>query len=252
MKLSVVIITFNEEDNIEKCLKSVQNITDEIIVVDSFSTDKTKEICQKYNVKFYEQKWLGYSQQKNYANSLATNNYILSIDADEVISEELEKSILSLTTFDGVYKFNRLTNYCGHWIKHCGWYPDAKIRIFPKNEVKWVGEFVHETLDIPNGTKLTQLKGDLLHYTTKTISQHINTINNFSGKSAMSKFTQGKRTNLLKILFKSKLKFFIMYFIKLGFLDGYYGYVVCKNSAHAAFLQETMMRELEKENSNKK
>lgn len=244
INLSVVIITFNEEKNIGRCLASVQEIADEIVVVDSFSTDKTKAICESYGVRFFEHKWEGYSQQKNYANSLAKNDYVLSIDADEVVSEKLKNSILSISNLDGVYEFCRLTNYCGKWIKHCGWYPDKKIRLFERNKIKWNGDSIHETLDISPDLPIHFLQGDLLHYTFYTISQHVGTMNNFSSIEASSRFERGKRTNLLKIIFKPFFKFFIMYVLKLGFLDGYYGYVVCKNSAHAAFLREVKIREL--------
>ena len=144
MQISAVIISHNEERNIRRCLESVQSVADEIVVVDSLSEDKTEEICNEFNVKFVKQQWLGYSEQKNLANNLATNDWILSIDADEELSEELKKSILELKnnniSDDNVFSMNRLTNYCGHWIRHCGWYPDRKIRIWNRNVGMWKGE----------------------------------------------------------------------------------------------------------------
>ena len=124
MKLTAVIITKNEERNIARCLESLKDVADEIVVVDSLSTDSTEEICKSFNVKFIQQEWLGYSDQKNFANSLATNDWILSIDADEELSDELKNSILEIKnkdiSDDNVFSMNRLTNYCGHWIRHCG------------------------------------------------------------------------------------------------------------------------------------
>ena len=140
-KISATIITLNEEDKIRRCIESLNGIVDEIIVVDSLSTDATKSICEEFGIRFIEQKWLGYSEQKNLANRLATNDWILSIDADEALSEELKKSILKLkeseTDDNIVFSFNRLNNYCGKWIHHSGFYPDKKIRIWNRNVGKW-------------------------------------------------------------------------------------------------------------------
>lgn len=246
-KLSVVIITFNEEKNIGRCLASVQEIADEIVVVDSFSTDKTKEICESYGVRFFEHPFEGHIQQKNYAAQKANYKYVLSLDADEALSGKLKeqiKQIKSNFSADGYY-VNRLSNYCNHWIRHCGWYPDKKLRIWNKEKGEWGGKNPHDKFMMYQKDALTKrLKGDLLHYTFHTISQHVATMNNFSSIEATSRFERGKRTNLLKIIFKPFFKFFIMYVLKLGFLDGYYGYIVCKNSAHAAFLREIKIREL--------
>ena len=248
-KLSVVIITFNEERNIERCLKSVQNIADEIIVVDSFSTDNTVSICNKYDAKLHQEKWLGYSEQKNLANNLAQHELIFSIDADEAVSPELEQSILEIkesATKNTAFKIKRLTNYCGNWIHHCGWYPDSKLRIWFKEEAKWEGE-IHETVKFNNkDVNVETLNGDLLHYSFYTIDEHLNVINKFSSLKANKDFNKGKGTNLIKILFKPCIKFLIMYFLKLGILDGYYGFVVCKNSAFSEHLKQVKLKELTK------
>ena len=132
VQISAVIITFNEEKNIERCLQSLQGIVDEIVVVDSFSKDQTKSICEKYNVKFVEHAFEGHIEQKNYAITQASYPYVLSLDADEALDETLKSSILKVKknwTHDG-YSMNRLTNYCGSWIKHCGWYQDTKLRLW--------------------------------------------------------------------------------------------------------------------------
>lgn len=248
VKLSVVIITLNEEQNIEKCILSVKPIADEIIVLDSFSTDKTKEICKKNKVKFFEKEWMGYSKSKNYANALTENDLIFSIDADEVVSEKLKQSILDIKkqqNINNAFEISRLTNFCGSWIKYCGWYPDKALRIWNKNEGAWKGD-IHEKVVLNKGVEKMQLKGDLLHYSFRTIEQHINTINKFSSIAANQRFDKGKKTNALRILFKPFFKFLHMYFIKLGFLDGYHGFVICKNSAFSAFLKEIKLKELTK------
>jgi glycosyltransferase involved in cell wall biosynthesis len=249
IQLSVVIITLNEEKNIARCLDAVVELTNDIVVVDSFSTDKTKQVCEQYsNVNFIQTEWKGYSSTKNYANKQAKHSYILSLDADEVISKELKKSLLKLTKLDGVYEFNRLTNYCGKWIKHCGWYPDKKIRIFPKDIVYWNGEDVHETLFIPKNLAINFLKGDLLHYSFYTEEQHLKQIDHFTDISSKAAFDKGKRSNGFTIFYKSTFKFFRDYILKWGFLDGYYGYIVCKNSAYAKRLKYTKLKKL---NQNK-
>jgi glycosyltransferase involved in cell wall biosynthesis len=249
MQISAVIITFNEEDNISSCIESIEQIVDEIIVVDSFSTDKTVEIAKRYSkVKCYSQKWLGYVEQKNYANSLTTFNTILSIDADELLSQQLKESILKLKELDEnllkVYEVSRLTNYCGSWIKHCGWYPDKKIRIFNKQSVKWQGELVHETLALLENIEIIHLKGDLLHYSYNNTSSHLQQLDKFTTLTAQEAHNKGKRTNLLELYFRPKWKFLRDYIFKLGFLDGYAGYQVCKLSATATFLKYAKLKEL--------
>lgn len=245
--LSLVIITFNEEKNIERCLQSVQSVVDEIIIVDSFSTDKTIEICQKYNTTIIQQKWLGYSDQKNLGNHKSSNDYILSLDADEALSETLIQSILELKKngFKGAYSFNRLNNYCGKWIKHTAWYPDKKLRIWNKNEGQWKGD-IHEEITFDTDIKNHHIKGDLLHYSFYSIEEHINVINKFSSSKAEALYRKRKKVNLFKLLLKPLLKFFIIYIIKRGFMDGYYGYVISKNSAFSDHLKFVKLRELYK------
>ena len=159
-KISAVIITFNEEKYIEKCISSLEEIADEIIVVDSFSTDRTEDICGKFNVRFSKHKFDGYVEQKNYAMSLASYPYILSLDADEALSDELKKSILGIKDnlkYDG-YIFNRLNNYCGKWIKHSRWYPDKHLRLFNSAKGKWTGPNPHDKFKLDPGSKVTRIK----------------------------------------------------------------------------------------------
>jgi glycosyltransferase involved in cell wall biosynthesis len=239
-QLSVVIITFNEEKNIERCLRSVVGIADEIIVVDSFSTDNTETICRGFEkLKFYKHSFLGYIEQKNKALEFASNPYVLSLDADEALSEELQQSILKAKeawSYDG-YRFNRLNNYCGIWIRHTDWYPDRKLRIFDKRKGTWAGDNPHDQYILPHGSKIGYLKGVILHYSYDSISQHIIQQNKFSNIAAQVLFERGKNVSILGIVSKPMWTFFRNFFIKLGFLDGFYGFLVCSVSAFYTFMK---------------
>lgn len=243
--LSVVIITKNEERNIDRCLKSVENIADEIVVVDSFSTDETENICKRYNVNFVQHEWQGYIQTKNYANSLASNNLIFSIDADEAVSPKLEKAILAIkkqSTDGKVFSMNRLMNYCGEWIRHGGWYPDTKVRIFDRRFVQWQGEKVHETLAIPQDFEEIKLDGDLLHYSFYSVEQHRRQNEHFAHLSAEEAIERGKKVGFLAPYTHSVWKFIRDYFFKGGFLDGRYGLIISKINSAGIFLKYQLIR----------
>ncbi|MBQ3595969.1 MAG: glycosyltransferase family 2 protein [Bacteroidales bacterium] len=238
-KISATIITLNEEDKIRQCLESLQDVADEIVVVDSLSTDNTKSICEEFGVRFIEQKWLGYSEQKNLANNIASHDWILSIDADEVLSDELKKSILKIKNEERetkneelVYSFNRLNNYCGKWIHHSGFYPDKKIRIWNRKVGKWEG-IVHEVIKFSTKVKEVHLKGDLLHYSYSKPEDFERQVFKFAEMRAQHYFDKGKKNaGLLSVV--SPIFFFIKhYLIRLGFLDGKEGFVMCWVSAKA-------------------
>lgn len=182
-KLSAVIITFNEERNIERCLHSLHGIADEIVVVDSFSKDRTKEICLGFGVKFVEHSFEGHIQQKNWAITQASHQFVLSLDADEALDDELKNSILKAKSNgmkDGYY-MNRLTNYCGHWVKHCGWYPDKKLRLWNSQKGAWTGINPHDKYEMHDGDKVTGwLKGNLLHYSYYSVEDHYKQVNYFT------------------------------------------------------------------------
>jgi len=247
-KISAVIITYNEEKNIERCLNSVKDIADEIVVVDSFSSDKTEEICSGYQVKFIKHAFEGHIEQKNWAITQASNPYILSLDADEALSDSLKRSIQSIKVnwkHDG-YKFNRLTNYCGKWIKHTGWYPDRKLRLWDSRKGSWKGVNPHDKYEMIKGSVVKHLKGDLLHYSYDSIKQHVDQVNKFTDIASVAAFKDGKNSNFMKIVFHPFWKFIRDYLIKFGFLDGYYGFVISMISAHATFLKHLKIRELRK------
>ncbi len=244
-KLSVVIITLNEEKNIARCLRSVEGLTDDIVVVDSGSTDLTESICKTFGVRFFTHEWLGYSETKNYANSLARHPLILSLDADEALSQELRNSIQKVLENQkaSAYSMNRLTNYCGKWIKHCGWYPDKKIRLFNYDAGTWQG-LIHEVLKLHNGAPVEHLKGDILHYSYYSVAEHIAQANKYSTLTAQKAFQEGRRSSLLKVLINPVIRFKRDYIFKAGFLDGYYGFVICTISAFTTFLKYVKLRSL--------
>ncbi len=251
-KISGVIISFNEEKHIGKCLASLQGIADEIVVVDSFSTDSTKDICSKYNVRFYEHPFEGYVEQKNYALSLATNQYVLSLDADEELSEKSRESILQIKDdlkYDG-YKFNRLTNYCGGWIKHSGWYPDSHIRLFDVTKGKWRGTNPHDKFRMNPGAGIKRLKGDILHWYCESFEEHIDKINRFSTIMATEYFKQGKKGGFLIASAHKWWRFFRTYYIGAGFLDGFRGHAACSISAYGSFLKYAKLMKMNHDAKN--
>lgn len=244
--LSVVIITLNEEKNIGRCLDSVKGIADEIIVVDSFSTDDTQKICESYEVVFIQKEWMGYVDTKNFALGQSSFNLVLSLDADEALTDKLKNTVIQIKNSrdkDG-YTFNRLTNYCGQWIYHCGWYPDKKLRLFDKTRAKWEGVDIHEFVKMEKDANTGHADGDLLHYSYYSISQHIKQALSFSEISANSFFKQGKKAGISTIASAPFIRFFRDYFFRMGILDGYYGFVICVISAHATFLKYVILREL--------
>jgi glycosyltransferase involved in cell wall biosynthesis len=250
LKISAVIITYNEEANIERCLDSLEGTADEVLVVDSFSSDRTADICKSKGVDFIQHPFDGHIEQKNYALSCASNDYVLSLDADEALSEELIQSIQAAKqdwTEDG-YSVNRLTNYCGKWIRHCGWYPDTKIRLWDRSKGHWGGVNPHDHVVMDEPIRIRHLSGDLLHYSYPTIRDHISQINSFSDIAARAAFEKGRQSNLaLDICLNPTLTFFKKYFLKLGLLDGYEGFVISISTAYGKFLKYIKLRELEKE-----
>ncbi|HRG57317.1 MAG TPA: glycosyltransferase family 2 protein [Bacteroidia bacterium] len=245
-QLSVVIITFNEAKNIAKCLQAAVQVADEIIVYDSFSTDDTSEIAKQFGAKVFQGAWQGYSASKNLANSQAKFDWILSLDADEVLSKTLQDDIVRLKQ-NGLQtaSFKRLTNYCGSWIRHCGWYPDIKLRLFNRKQMQWQG-LIHEQLISMTNKKISSvlLQGDCLHYSYYSVTEHYIQTEKFSGLSAQSLFEKGIKTNLISIYLAPIFKFVKMYFVQLGFLDGYYGFVVCKVSSKAIYLRNKKLKAL--------
>lgn len=243
--ISAVIITHNVVHTIRPCLEALKKVCDDIVVMDSFSDDGTVEICQKMDVRIMPQEWLGYSKTKNLGNELAQHDWILSIDSDEVLSDELIDTLKQLKVKNGhVYSLDRLTNFCGKWIYHSGWYPEWKIRLFNRKEVKWQGDFVHETLSIPTGFLEIKLKGKLFHYSYRDKEDHLQRIKKYAQLSAQERFEKGKKASFVKIYLSPAARFFRTYFIKKGFLDGREGLLIAWRSAYMVKLRYSILKEL--------
>jgi glycosyltransferase involved in cell wall biosynthesis len=243
MRLSVVIITFNEEKNIARCIESVKKVADEIIVVDSCSSDRTAEIARSKGAVVKLQPFLGYVEQKNMALQVSSNDYVLSLDADEALDKTLESSILQEKNnfnFKG-YSMNRCTNYCGKFIRHGAWYPDRKLRLIDKKNACWGGDNPHDKLIMKDESPIKHLKGDILHYSYNSIDEHVQQNNKFSSISAETYFKRGKKTNAFKMIIHPFWAFFLGYILRGGFLDGFYGFVVALHVAHLSFLKHAKL-----------
>jgi glycosyltransferase involved in cell wall biosynthesis len=223
--VSACVITFNEEENVSACMESVA-WADEIIVVDSFSTDNTVEICRSYTDKVFFRKWSGFLDQKNYAVDLSTNTWILNIDADERVSPALRDEIVeALGSNDDVngYYIPRHTYYLGRWINHGGWYPNYQLRLFRKDKGKWAGEQLHEKVSVEGETKT--LRNDLLHFAYRSLSDQLKTIDSFSRASAEIMRGKGVRVTPFHLLARPPIKFLETYIYKQGFRDGIPGLI---------------------------
>ena len=238
--ISACIISYNEEKKIESCLKSLDGVVDEIVVVDSLSKDSTVEITSKYTDKIFHQEFLGHVRQKNFAVDKAKNDWILSLDCDEQLSSQLKKSIIDikddLDRYDA-YKMARKTYYVYRWLNHC-WYPDIKVRLFNRKKAHWGGTDPHDKV-IVTGGDIKLLPGDILHYSFDSISAHIQTLDKFTEIAAREIINSGKRATLLSAISRSFWMFNRMYFLKLGFLDGLAGFVASVISSGHVFVKYT-------------
>ena len=251
--LSAVIITYNEEHNIQACLESCAEMVDEIIVLDSFSTDATPEICRRHpKVKFFQHPFDGHVQQKNRAIELCSSEWILSLDADERVSPQLCRSIEQFLEKNPVVagaKFPRLTFHLQRFIRHSGWYPNARYRLFRKGQAYWGGVNPHDRLFLKG--KGTRLKGDLLHFSIKDLSDQIRNINSFTSIAALERYNRGADFSLLRLVFKPPAAFFETYLWKLGLLDGMQGFILAVCAAYYVFLREAKLYELSRLGSDK-
>lgn len=242
--LSAVIITYNEESNIGRCLLSLVGIADEIIIVDSASTDNTCSIAEQYGARIIQHPFAGFAAQKNLAAQAATHNWVLSLDADEVLSEELKSAILQVKSnaaYDA-YFLKRSTNFCGTFIRHGSWYPDKQCRLWDKTKGDWQGTIHEKWRLFEPYKKYGTLNGDLLHYSFNSISDYLNMTERYTTLSAQEALQKGKNVSLLKLILGPKFKFIQDYIIRLGFLDGYAGYVAYRLAANMAFVKYSKIR----------
>ncbi len=238
-RISVVIISFNEEKNIARCIQSVKRIADDIVVVDSHSTDKTREIAVQEGARVIEHSFEGHIQQKNWAITQALYPFILSIDADEYLSETLQKSIevIKGSGLSDGYMMNRLNFYCGKPIKTCGWYPDKKLRLWDSTQGAWKGTNPHDRYMMRDGARIKSLKGDLLHDTYPTKNDFLNQIQKFATISAQHKKYHNLFYLIFKMLFSPIFKFIKTYIIHNGFKEGFLGMYICYNQSREVFLK---------------
>ena len=242
--ITAVIITQDEERNIGRCLASVEGVADEVVVVDSGSSDGTEDLCRAAGARFVSHAWEGYAAQKNFANSLASGSWILSLDADEALSPTLRESLLRWKAAPGgdeAVSFNRLTHYCGRAVRHCGWYPDSKVRLWPAGAAAWDGS-VHETLRYARPLPQRHLDGDLLHYSYTSVADHAARQVRYAALAAEKARARGKRCSALGLRLRPAWAFLHAYIVKGGFLDGRTGYTVCRMTAFYTFLKYAMLR----------
>jgi glycosyltransferase involved in cell wall biosynthesis len=238
-KISLVIIAFNEEKQIAYCLESARDIVDDIVVVDSYSTDRTAEIVASYNARFVQHAFEGHIQQKNWAITQAKYPFILSLDADERLSEKLRASILKAKEMDHIdgFSMNRLNFYCGRPIKHCGWYPDKKLRLWDSSKGKWEGRNPHDKYQMQANAKLMHLEGDILHNTYPDKESLVKQVEKFSGITSQYLKEKSWLFLLFKLSFSPSFKFFQSFVLKTGFLEGSTGLFICYQLSREVFLR---------------
>ena len=244
--LSIVIITRNESANIADCLKSV-SWADEIVVVDSGSTDNTVEICREYGCKVLEADWPGFGPQKNRALAMATQPWVLSIDADERVTPELKAELLEMMNNDegfAGFEIPRLSSFCGRFIEHSGWRPDYVLRLFKRDKAIFSDDLVHEKVLIEGRSK--KLKSSLIHYTYTSLDQVIDKMNQYSQLSAQSKFEKGERSTVRKAVLKGIFAFVRTYILRAGFLDGSHGLMLAISNAQGTYYKYAKLALLSK------
>lgn len=255
MKISATIITFNEERNIQQAIDSVK-WADEVVVVDSESTDKTREIAESLGARVLINPWPGFSKQKQFAVEEAANDWILSIDADERITNELKLEIESLSNYSEIadgYRIPRLSYYMGRPIRHGGWYPDRQLRLFDRRKGKWREMLVHESVGMCDGTKTTNLSSDIQHFSVENATHHHRMIGErYAPLAARQMFENGKRTSRFGIVTTGFFAFFRAYFLKAGFLDGLAGFAIASFAAHHAFLKHLILWEMQQNKTIKR
>lgn len=250
-KLSVIIITRNEESNILACLESVA-WADEIIVVDSGSTDATVDICREFGALVHAHDWPGFGTQKNRALSYATNEWVFSIDADERVTPELCTSIKTALQDDlgcSAYRISRLSSYCGRFMRHSGWYPDRIVRLFKREAARFTDALVHESVEVQG--KIGLLKGELLHYSYEDLEQVLNKANQYSSAAARMLQGRGRKSSMSGAVMRGMWTFVRTYFLQRGFLDGREGFMVAVSNAEGTYYRYLKLMLLNEQRDHK-
>lgn len=251
MRISVVIITRNEERHIARCLSSVAGVTDESIVVDSGSSDRTREIATSLGSKVFRRDWTNYSEQKNFGASQASHDWILSLDADECLSDSLRQRLQELKRAGPqaeAYSFPRKPFYLGRWIMHSGWYPDPKIRLYQRGRAAWTGEYVHESLIVQG--EIHRIDADILHYTCDSIGEHLARLDRYTDLAAEEMWQKREESGPARWLTSPGIAFISSYFIKAGFLDGPQGLLIALFAGYYNFLKYAKLWEKWRQRSN--
>jgi (heptosyl)LPS beta-1,4-glucosyltransferase len=238
-RISAVVITKNEAHNVERCLRSLAPVADEIVVVDDASTDGTRELCERLGARVVTQPWLGYGPQKNLGNGLATHEYVLSVDADEVVDEALQRSVLAEKRrgLAGSYAVARLNWYYGRFLRHGFEYPDARIRLFPRSAAAWDDRQVHEGLVFSRRLPTRRLEGHLLHYAYRTVEEHVAKANRYTTLAAQDAYARGVKVSLARVVLSPLVTFLRSYLWKRGFLDGLHGFALAALHANGTLLK---------------
>jgi len=250
MKITATIITFNEESNIQKACESVA-WADEIVVVDSESTDHTQQLAASSGARVISNPWPGFSAQKQFAVEHSTHDWVFSLDADERVSDELNNSIATLkakkeTNLADGYSISRRSYYQGRWIRGGGWYPDRQLRLFRKSAGRWKQRYIHESVEMNPGARVEDLDGDLLHYTVRDAAHHHQMIGErYAPLAARQMFEEGRRTSAMSIATAAPSAFFRSLILKAGFRDGLAGLSIASFAAHHAFLKHLMLWEMQ-------
>jgi len=245
LKLSVVIISFNEEKDIGRCLDSVGDVADEIVVVDSLSTDRTHEICKSHGVRLISHPWEGYVNQKNYALEQAKYDHVLSLDADEALSGEMNFEILSIKKnweFDG-YIFNRKNKYCGKWMEFTTLYPDRKLRLFDRRKGRWTGYDPHDHIEMEAGSRIKKVKADILHWAMEDIEEQKRKALNFARVAAKAYADEGRKPWPGQCLVHASWRFLREYFFRLGIFDAKQGLWFSWYAAKYTYLKYSMIKD---------
>jgi glycosyltransferase involved in cell wall biosynthesis len=240
-QISVVVITYNEEANIARCLASVQPFAAEIVVVDSGSTDATREIAERHGARVLVQPWLGYGPQKQFALEQSRMPWVFSIDADEEVSPRLAREITELDFAAAGYTVPRLVWYMNRWIRHGGWHPDEVLRLIRRDKARFTPDSVHESVLVEGPTRA--LKAPLYHYSYRDLAHHVVKMNAFSTLSAERMAGSGRRSGWLQIAFRPPWEFFRVYVLRLGFLDGFAGFMIGVMHAQYTFLRYSKLKE---------